>query len=171
MTTHGAYGKGRNIWFFFALVSTGKACFRFRCVPASSLRELPEMREKCVWNFRVQSSELTMGQHCLPLPVTALASRRSLTTGLRLLCPFLTEVKWRMQGTVGSSDFPHSPKQSWSTRCMCFLNLSLVHKGKDDEQSAESYRAKFLFAWGVCLLGWNGWLGAQRKSHEFSDQI
>lgn len=36
--------------------------------------------------------------------------------------------------------------------------------------SRESW-GQFMLAQGVCLLGWNGWLGAQRKSHEFNYKI
>lgn len=162
MTTHWCIWKGQKyfiLFFFFASVSTGKACFRFQCTSIlSEGKELPAVGEKWVRNTRVQSSEVTlqpwgctglvhkccpMWQYCVPLPVTAVASRSSLTAGLRLLCPSLTEVKRRIRGTVGSSNFPQSPKQSWSTRRTCFWNPSLVHKGKDyDEQPAESHEGK-----------------------------
>lgn len=32
-------------------------------------------------------------------------------------------------------------------------------------------RGQIMLAQGGCVLGWNGWLGAQRKSREFNDQI
>lgn len=183
MATHLCIWKGRNTWYFFFLSLHRQSLLLLSvCTSILSERVASNGGER---GLKLQSAELWSHLITMGLPAQDLCTPAVQCDRIAYHC---LSQHWHREGPWqlgwgcwaqfnrgGGCRFIKLPTFSRTImEHVLHVLLESISSAQRERlwwtTSRESW-GQFMLAQGVCLLGSNGWLDAQRKSHEFSYRI